>query len=270
MVEKYSKKFKSTKDIEIPKKLIGQVIGQKEASYIIEKAAAQRRNVLLIGEPGTGKSMIAQAMAELMPLSDLQDILSYPNPEFDNNPKVRVVKAGEGKKIVDAERLTAASASSNQRLLGFVIMIAAIMIPMVALSFGWISEIIAGAFLIVGALFSAVTVMGMSMRGGGAGDGGASKLLVDNATKKTAPFIEATGAKSGALLGDVRHDPFQSFLGENTLYMNLGQIENKNSDSKTAFVEVSFEEAWDMLSEKYSDLIETNSDGYTAIVLPLC
>ncbi|MHC1587555.1 MAG: ATP-dependent protease LonB, partial [Candidatus Syntropharchaeia archaeon] len=36
------------------------------------------------------------------------------------------------------------------------------------------------------------------------------KLLVSNAGKDTAPFIDATGAHAGALLGDVRHDPFQS------------------------------------------------------------
>ena len=36
------------------------------------------------------------------------------------------------------------------------------------------------------------------------------KLLVSNAGKETAPFVDATGAHSGALLGDVRHDPYQS------------------------------------------------------------
>jgi len=35
-------------------------------------------------------------------------------------------------------------------------------------------------------------------------------LLVNNANQKTAPFEDATGAHAGALLGDVRHDPFQS------------------------------------------------------------
>ncbi|HPX78392.1 MAG TPA: ATP-dependent protease LonB, partial [Methanobacterium sp.] len=36
------------------------------------------------------------------------------------------------------------------------------------------------------------------------------KLLINNDNHKTAPFIDATGAHAGALLGDVRHDPYQS------------------------------------------------------------
>jgi Lon-like ATP-dependent protease len=35
-------------------------------------------------------------------------------------------------------------------------------------------------------------------------------LLVNSADTQTAPFEDATGAHAGALLGDVRHDPFQS------------------------------------------------------------
>jgi len=36
------------------------------------------------------------------------------------------------------------------------------------------------------------------------------KLLVFNDNTSTAPFIDGTGSHAGALLGDVRHDPFQS------------------------------------------------------------
>ena len=36
------------------------------------------------------------------------------------------------------------------------------------------------------------------------------KLLVSHKPGEKAPFIEATGSHSGALLGDVRHDPYQS------------------------------------------------------------
>jgi len=51
------KKFKTTDEIKIPDKLIDQVIGQERAVQIIKKAAKQHRNVLLIGEPGTGKTI---------------------------------------------------------------------------------------------------------------------------------------------------------------------------------------------------------------------
>jgi Lon-like ATP-dependent protease len=36
------------------------------------------------------------------------------------------------------------------------------------------------------------------------------KLLVSNTPDSTAPYIDGTGSHAGALLGDVRHDPFQS------------------------------------------------------------
>jgi hypothetical protein len=36
------------------------------------------------------------------------------------------------------------------------------------------------------------------------------KVIVDNFGRKTAPFMDATGAHAGALLGDVLHDPFQT------------------------------------------------------------
>lgn len=58
----------STDDIEVPPLLIDQVIGHEESVETIKKAAKQRRNVLLIGDPGVGKSMLAKGMAELLPL----------------------------------------------------------------------------------------------------------------------------------------------------------------------------------------------------------
>ena len=59
--------YKSTKDIKISNKIIGQVLGQDEAISLIKKVAKQRRHLLLIGEPGTGKSLIGQALADLLP-----------------------------------------------------------------------------------------------------------------------------------------------------------------------------------------------------------
>ena len=48
-------KFKSTADVSVPEKMIDQIIGQDRAVDIVKKAAKQKRNVLLIGPPGTGK-----------------------------------------------------------------------------------------------------------------------------------------------------------------------------------------------------------------------
>ena len=77
MVSEVNSSMKTTKNIKVPTKIVEQVIGQEEAVKIVRKAAQQRRHVLLIGEPGTGKSMLGLALAELLPNSELKDILSY-------------------------------------------------------------------------------------------------------------------------------------------------------------------------------------------------
>ncbi|MCK4319178.1 ATP-dependent protease LonB, partial [Candidatus Micrarchaeota archaeon] len=52
-------------------------------------------------------------------------------------------------------------------------------------------------------------MMGLTKRMGPA-EHSNMKLIVDNSEKTHAPFVDATGSKAGALLGDVKHDPLQS------------------------------------------------------------
>ncbi|MEM2022329.1 MAG: ATP-dependent protease LonB [Archaeoglobaceae archaeon] len=190
--------FDTTAEIKVPEKLIDQVIGQDHAVEIIKKAAIQKRHVMLIGSPGTGKSMLAKAMAELLPREELEDILVYPNPQDPNQPKVRTVPAGKGKEIVEAYKQEAIKRMQTRNLLLFTL---------IFLIVGYV--IISGESIIWG-LIAALLLILIARYFMPREDRDIPKLLVDNSEKKTAPFEDATGAHAGALFGDVRHDPFQS------------------------------------------------------------
>ena len=111
----------STEDVEIPDRLVDQVIGQEHARDVIIKAARQRRHVMMIGSPGTGKSMLAKAMTELLPKEELQDVLIYHNPDDGNKPKVRTVPAGKGEQIVDAHKEEARKRDQMRTFLMWII-----------------------------------------------------------------------------------------------------------------------------------------------------
>jgi len=198
--------IKTTEEVKVPKLLIDQIIGQEHGVEVIKKAAKQRRHVMLIGSPGTGKSMLGSSMAELLPKEELQDILVYPNPEDKNTPKIRVVPYGKGKEIVDAQKVEVRKRiqlRSSFLMFTFILIIGMGFIyalhtkpfdPM------WIFlSIIAGALVLL--VFKWMMPKEEAMM---------PKLLVSNFERETAPYIDATGAHSGALLGDVRHDPYQS------------------------------------------------------------
>ncbi|MFC5971567.1 ATP-dependent protease LonB [Halomarina salina] len=190
--------IETTDDVEIPERLVDQVIGQDDARDVVLKAASQRRHVMMIGSPGTGKSMLAKAMSQLLPREELQDVLVYHNPDDGNEPTIRTVPAGQGRQVVEEHR---EQAKKRGHLRSMVMWVAVVAVLVYAFLF-------AGEPLL--GILAALVVFYVFRSSAGNQRANVPKLLIDNAHRDTAPFEDATGAHAGALLGDVRHDPYQS------------------------------------------------------------
>lgn len=197
--------FTTTADIKIPEKLSDQVIGQDSAVEVVRKAAEQKRHVMLIGEPGTGKSMLAKAMTEYLPKDELQDVIAYHNPEDPNEPRIRTVPAGKGKEIVAAQKREALAKKSQKAS-----MVTAIVMMVVVLSIILYIQTPDPMILLFGIMAAAMIFFATRYVGQRQENYMIPKLLISHEEGATIPFIDATGAHAGALLGDVKHDPFQS------------------------------------------------------------
>lgn len=196
-IELYGESFDTTDSIDVPKLLIDQIIGQEHAVEVVKKAASQRRHVMMIGSPGTGKSLLAKAMAELLPKEELQDILAYPNPEDNNNPKIRSVPAGKGREIVMAHKMEAQKKVQSRNMLMMILVFGIIIYSF------YVGQLLWG-------IIAAIMILLLTRQFMPKEELMIPKLIVSNYQKEHASFIDATGTHAGALLGDVRHDPFQS------------------------------------------------------------
>ena len=116
-------KITSTSEVPIPENLVDQVIGQRRI-HCGKEGTEQRRHMIMVGEPGTGKSMLARSMTEFLPKDSLEDVLVYRNTEDENEPRVRTVPAGRGSAIISERKaqIRIQRERTNRTLL-FVVMV---------------------------------------------------------------------------------------------------------------------------------------------------
>jgi ATP-dependent Lon protease len=197
--------FESTEDVPIPDRLVDQVIGQEAGSVVIKKAAEQRRHMLMIGDPGTGKSMLARSMSDLLPKDALEDLLVYPNEDDENEPRVRSVPAGRGDRIVKLQKESMRTQRErSQKMLLIAFAAVGFLLLIATLQSGDIITLLFGGFLL---MFGYMFIRGRLSSGD---ESRIPKVLVKHENTSAPPFVDATATLSGSLLGDVRHDPFQS------------------------------------------------------------
>lgn len=84
----------TTEDIHIPTDPLERVIGQEKAVETARIAAYQHRHLLLVGPPGIGKSMTAQALA-LHLERPLTEVRVVHNPENPERPSIEIVARDE-------------------------------------------------------------------------------------------------------------------------------------------------------------------------------
>ncbi len=258
-------KFKSTKELKVPDKIIDQVIGQEDAVKIVRKASRQRRHVLLIGEPGTGKSLLGLGLAELLPKEKLADIVAFPNPNDENQPMIRVLPAGQGRDVVARSRMQSAGLFRHQNVIMFLLLIMALITPWWAFNhYSAIGGPLLGglmflAFFVGGIVFLSSFVLFLNVGRRAEGKGRSPKIIVDNFSRQQAPFLDATGAHAGALLGDVLHDPFQSLNSSDNLWV----VDGKSVPKRVAVNQLVDEK----FAERLHKILKKKEKNYEAVFL---
>ncbi len=98
----YLDEIETTRDVEIPTDPIDRIIGQDHVINKVKSAIKQRRNLLLVGPPGIGKSMIAQALALKLSRPN-EEIRVVCNPQNPERPELEIIKRGELEKEKESQ-----------------------------------------------------------------------------------------------------------------------------------------------------------------------
>ncbi len=183
----------------------------KEISHVKEEVydfeVETNHNFVVNGGLIVHNSLLGQALAELLPAEKLVDILSFDNPLDENTPIIKTVPKGEGKEIVTKAKIQALTSFKKQSTFLFVLVIVSMITPwLIRRQYG---DIMAAASLIGSMIFLGAFILFLNINRKLKSTSRVPKLLIDNSQIRKSPFLDASGAHAGALLGDCLHDPLQ-------------------------------------------------------------
>lgn len=194
---------RSTKEVVLPTDPLERIVGQEAALRIVRLALRRRAHLLLIGPPGTGKSMLGAAYAHHAPRSPTEDVVLRSNHQRSVEPLVELHPSGQASRALERERRHHARAALEKRVISLT---GGALLAGTAWWWGMQGNTPALAACTLGALASIHAAWRAQASAPQA------RLLI-TASEGRAPFVDATGFHESALLGDVRHDPHQSGAG---------------------------------------------------------
>ncbi|MEM3111320.1 MAG: hypothetical protein QXG41_09205, partial [Candidatus Caldarchaeum sp.] len=288
--EEFWERFETTDDIRVPEKFRDWIVGQDEAlekirlnlhewihtlkdiqRYEDQPDAMQKisrilrerptTNILMLGEPGTGKSLIAKIMGEeLKELYEkagikLYDVLLVENRSDKYSPLLRYVPAGMGKKIVEhAKKLETVKEKKKAMYitlgLGSIMSVGALLMALgfralvlnliAGFDFDSVIRSVATAYFWIGASLIGFPLFiwfwffffgsGRMMAGGGRPDDllRVPNLLVDNDPKELKYYVEATRTSPAQLFGSVEWEAFGRAGAAPYLRVKAGLVHKAN------------------------------------------
>ncbi|AXI25176.1 ATP-dependent protease LonB [Methanofervidicoccus sp. A16] len=213
----FSVKFKTTEELPEPSpRLIDQIIGQDEALSIVLSAVKNKRHVILLGDPGVGKSMIVKAVGELIeksPSSDFKPytIISKPNLKNPEKPIVELIEGTYKEDVEDIKPKVIKQPPGLLTLMLIMIFFTLIMSYLVrGISQTHLLAVITTTAIVSFALAFVVVFLAMFGATRGAMSNTVSPLDLKPVVLyecKKRPVVKASAYNVTKLLGDVRHCP---------------------------------------------------------------